>query len=93
MDKVRVSRAVAGLLRANLIVRRIDPGDRRRARLSLSAKGEGIYRRIAPLALAREAELVAALSECERGQLDRLLAKLQARADSVSDGLAAEAPD
>lgn len=93
MDKVRVSRAVAGLLKEKLILRRVDPGDRRRVLLSLSARGQGIYRQIAPLAIAREAELVAALSDSERRQLDRLLAKLQARAESVSGGLAAEAPD
>jgi DNA-binding MarR family transcriptional regulator len=84
MDKVRVSRAVARLLRAGLLDRKVDAGDRRRAFLTLSRKGRRVYRDIIPLALGAEAQLNAALDAQELRQLDGLIAKLQARADALA---------
>ncbi len=84
MDKVRVSRAVHGLRRRGLLDRRPDAGDRRRAALRLTAEGAAVYRRIVPLARALEAELMAALDPAERAELDRLLAKLQRRAETLA---------
>lgn len=84
MDKVRVSRAVARMLRAGLIARTIDRRDRRRSELRLTASGMAIYRQIVPLALGVEAELLAVLSATERTELHRLIAKLQARAEEVA---------
>ena len=83
MDKVRVSRAVSRLLADGLLERAVDPADRRRAPLRLSRKGRRIYEQIVPLALRREAELLACLNATETKQLDRLLAKLQAQADGM----------
>ncbi len=85
MDKVRVSRAVARLVVRRLVVRRADPHDRRRAVLRLGAGGRATHDRIVPLARAREARLLDALSPDERAALDRLLAKLQARANELAD--------
>ncbi len=82
MDKVRVSRAVARLTSAGLLRRRTDAEDRRRVMLEMSGAGREVYRQIVPLALAREAELLAALSATEVKQLDCLIEKLQARVDS-----------
>jgi DNA-binding MarR family transcriptional regulator len=84
MDKVRVSRAVARLLRAGLLDRKVDDGDRRRAFLTLSRKGRRVYRDIVPLALDAEARLNAVLDAQELRQLDRLIATLQARADALA---------
>lgn len=84
MDKVRVSRAVARLLRGGLLDRRVDAGDRRRAFLTLSRKGRRVYRDIIPLALGAEAQLNAALAPEELRQLDGLITKLQARADALA---------
>jgi DNA-binding MarR family transcriptional regulator len=84
MDKVRVSRAVARLLRGGLLERKIDAGDRRRAFLTLSRKGRRVYRDIIPLALGAEAQLNAALGPEELRQLDGLITKLQARADALA---------
>src|SRR5262245_45675547 len=50
MDKVAVSRAVAGLLKRGVIERVTDRDDRRRARLRLCARGGGERARIVPLA-------------------------------------------
>lgn len=86
MDKVRVSRAVARLKRSGLIVAATDKADRRRSALRLSAPGKRIYRRIVPLALGLEAELIGALTPAERVSLDGLLAKLHARAEVLDRG-------
>ncbi len=85
MDKVRVSRAVARLVARRLVARRADPHDRRRALLRLTAGGRATHDRIVPLARAREARLLDALSAHERAALDRLLTKLQARADELAN--------
>jgi DNA-binding MarR family transcriptional regulator len=86
MDKVTVSRAVSRLLQSGLVVRETDPLDRRRAVLSLSPAGRAVHQRIVPLARAREATLLAALSAEERAQLDRILGKLTVRAQRLDDG-------
>jgi len=76
MDKVAVSRAVAGLLKSGRIRRSTDNQDRRRSVLSLSAKGRRVYAQVVPLALAYEGQLLARLKSQEQAQLDRILAKL-----------------
>lgn len=78
MDKVRVSRAVAKLLKAGFITREADPQDRRRAILALTPAGQEVYRQIVPLVQEVEAEIVAALSAPERAVLDNALAKIEA---------------
>lgn len=79
LDKMQVSRAVARLEAAALVER--EPDDDRRARvLRLTASGRALYRRIAPLALAREAFLLDALDADERRALDRTIDKLLQRA-------------
>ncbi len=79
MDKVAVSRAVAGLARAGRIRRLLAPSDRRRSVLTLTARGLAVYRRIVPLALAYERRLLAELSDDERAQFVALLGRLQKR--------------
>src|ERR1700722_6459555 len=78
MDKVRVSRAVAKLLKGGFITREADPQDRRRAILDLTPSGQEIYRQIVPLVQEVESELVAALSGPERAMLDNALTKIEA---------------
>jgi DNA-binding MarR family transcriptional regulator len=80
MDKVAVSRAVSRLLEAGRIRRRFADADRRRSILELSDEGWDIYRKIAPVVLSYEAELLAGLDPSERRQLDRLLRRLAVKA-------------
>jgi DNA-binding MarR family transcriptional regulator len=82
MDKVRVSRAVARLVSAGRVSRRTDTADRRRAVLALTPAGRAIHRQIVPHAQRVEARLLAGLAEEERGALDHLLDKLEARAET-----------
>lgn len=76
MDKVTVSRAVAGLRRRRLIEQATDGADRRRSLLRLTGPGRAIHDLIVPLALGYEAELLAALSPADRKALNRLLDQL-----------------
>jgi len=73
MDKVAVSRAVAKLVDSKRVVARADREDARRQILSLTAQGESVHARIAPLALASEQKLLASLNAREREHLDALL--------------------
>jgi DNA-binding MarR family transcriptional regulator len=73
MDKVAVSRAVARLVAAKRVAARADVQDARKQLLALTAQGENVHARIAPIALASEQRLLAALDSREREQLDALL--------------------
>ena len=79
MDKAKVSRALATLRHRGFVKKASHPDDQRLLRLSLTAKGQRVYSAIVPRARQLEAELMAGLTAGERGQLDRLLDKLQAR--------------
>ena len=76
MDKVAVSRAVSKLVDSKRAVARADREDARRQILSLTAQGESVHARIAPIALASEQKLLASLSAREREHLDALLDRL-----------------
>jgi DNA-binding MarR family transcriptional regulator len=83
MDKVAVSRAVAGLMKRGLVERATDRSDRRRASLRLSARGRAMHARIVPLALDYEARLHEILSPEERRTFDTLSDRLFARAKAL----------
>jgi DNA-binding MarR family transcriptional regulator len=83
MDKVAVSRAVQGLLDSKRVLRAYDKGDRRRSILRLSAAGQAVYQRVAPLALRYEQELLSALSATDQRALDRLLTRLLDKAQAM----------
>ncbi|MGA8277520.1 MAG: MarR family winged helix-turn-helix transcriptional regulator [Rhodanobacteraceae bacterium] len=76
MDKVAVSRAVAGLLAAGRVARRRHDGDKRRSILRLTAKGWKIHDAVAPLARAHERSVLTRLDPAERRALVTILDKL-----------------
>lgn len=78
MDKVAVSRAVARLVKAGRVERDMDPEDRRRSVLHLTATGLEIYAEVAPLALDFEQRLFGHLEPREREALFALLDRLDA---------------
>jgi len=80
MDKVAVSRAVSRLLDSGRIRRSFADADRRRSILSLSPAGGRIHRRIAPILLRYEAELLSALDEEEQAHLATMLSRLDEQA-------------
>jgi DNA-binding MarR family transcriptional regulator len=73
MDKVAVSRAVAGLIAAGHLRRAAAQADGRRSHLHLTAAGEAVYRRIVPMALAYERELAEAVSPEDMARFHALL--------------------
>lgn len=81
LDKMSVSRAIAGLERHGRLLRERDPADARRTRLALTAEGRQLFERIGALAAERERELFAGLGAAEQRRLgesiDRLIAALQ----------------
>ena len=83
MDKVTVSRAVAGLMKRGLVERAPDRRDRRRASLELSARGRAMHARIVPIALGYERRLYEALDDDERRQFDALAGRLFAHAQTL----------
>ena len=82
MDKAKVSRAIASMVDAGLLLRDPDPTDHRAALLRLSDQGVAMYHEIAPLALAWERDLLAVLAPEEADALhqsfDKLLTRLEA---------------
>jgi DNA-binding MarR family transcriptional regulator len=83
MDKVAVSRAVQGLLANRRLVRSFARDDRRKSVLRLSAAGQAVYTRVAPLALKYEKQLLQSLSPTDRRALDRLISLLLERARTM----------
>lgn len=80
LSKMQVSRAATRLAGAGLIVRAVDPEDRRNLVLRLTDAGQALFRKLEPVVLAREADLLDGLAAEERDALARALVKLEARA-------------
>lgn len=76
MDKVAVSRALARLVEAGRVDRATHDGDKRRSVLNLTEAGWVIHDQVAPMARAREQEVLARLSAEERAWLERILDRL-----------------
>ena len=76
LDKMSVSRALAGLVRRGRVLRRVDGLDKRRTRLRLSAEGERLYQRIGAPAQARERQLFSGIGADEQARLGRTLDRL-----------------
>ena len=83
LDKMQVSRAVAGLERAGLLTRTVDPEDRRNRILKLTASGRELLRKLVPMVEAREAFLLEALAPEERAQLQSMIGRLTERAQQL----------
>jgi DNA-binding MarR family transcriptional regulator len=72
-----MTRVVASLEAAGLVVRRVDAEDRRVARVELTAQGRAAIERIGNLKNAYLARQIATLSEAEQGQAAELAALLE----------------
>lgn len=84
MDKAKVSRAVAALLKSGRIERAAHPTDQRLIQLTLSRQGRKIYEAIVPRALELEAALTGSMSRKELAQIHDLLDRLADRIDTVA---------
>jgi DNA-binding MarR family transcriptional regulator len=86
MHKTRVSRAVASLEGRDLLVRGSSAADGREFSLQLTRAGRRMYAALVPLALQRERELLACLSDGERRAFLGAMAKLEASLRLGDDG-------
>ncbi|HET6618335.1 MAG TPA: MarR family winged helix-turn-helix transcriptional regulator [Dongiaceae bacterium] len=86
MDKAKVSRAVASLLKRGLIQRDAHATDQRLIQLTLSKFGRKIYQAIIPRARAIEAEVTKGLSKADIATLHRILDCMSSRLDEMESG-------
>jgi DNA-binding MarR family transcriptional regulator len=80
LDKMQLSRALTRMERDGLIERTPDAADRRNLVVRLKPAGRALYRKIVPMAQAREAYLLESLDPQERATLSSALDKLLDRA-------------
>ncbi len=83
LEKMPISRAVAKLEARGLVQRSADEADRRNHVLKLLPSGQAMVKKIAPMVLAREELLYAALTPAERKTLDGAMDKLLQRAKQI----------
>jgi DNA-binding MarR family transcriptional regulator len=83
LDKGAVSRSLNVLARMGIVSVSEDGTDSRRNRVSLTAKGRALHDQMVPVALERQRELVAGLTDDEVAAFADLVDRMQAR---VSDG-------
>ncbi len=84
MHKTKVSRSVAELEKKDLIVRKTSDADMRVAHLTLTEKGEDIYRKVVPLALQFGDRLAGGLTAEELSVLERVLTSLMEHSDEIA---------
>ncbi len=77
LDKGLLSRKLKGLIADKLIKSRPDPRDQRSQLLSLTASGRAIYDRMLPIMQARQANLVAELSDAQQDAFLEALDKIE----------------
>lgn len=87
MDKVAVNRACKVLEDRALVQRSPNARDGRSHHLELTAAGLEMHSRIMPHALEMEARILAPLSEAERQQFVSLLARIEASAEALEEGM------
>jgi len=76
MDKNRVTRAIDGLVKKQLLLRRINSEDKRVALLNLTVKGKELYQELDALAFTMQYRFSTSLTEEEQKVLDKVLIKM-----------------
>jgi len=76
LDKMAVSRAIAGLDKSARLLKKADPADQRRSLLYLSAEGQRVFTQVGRTAKRREAQLFRGLRASELEQFNATLDKL-----------------
>jgi DNA-binding MarR family transcriptional regulator len=93
MDKVKVSRAAAGLAARGLVRQSPDPKDGRGRLLHMTRKGETVHQGVTPLACALEASLAEGLGRTQWIALGKALIRLNAHVQSIEGPDHGEAVD
>jgi DNA-binding MarR family transcriptional regulator len=82
-DRARTSRVLTALIKKQLVLRTVTPGDRRGARVELTPAGRQLYDDLMPSIQAINGQILSALQADEVVQFDDVLARLQLRAQSL----------
>ena len=90
-DKGLISRSLASLEAAGLVVMARNTRDRRQVTAALTAAGKGTVDRVMPIMNQRQNHLLGALSARERKDLYRLIEKLQGAAEDFDEANLSEA--
>lgn len=82
-DRARTSRTLTALVKKQLVMRTVTPADRRSARVELTPVGRQLYDQLMPSIQAINGQILSALRADEVVLFDDVLARLQARAQSL----------
>jgi DNA-binding MarR family transcriptional regulator len=83
LDRARTSRAITSLVGKRMVRRETGGGDRRQARVALTASGRALYEQLFPLVREINVELLRPLARAEVERLDAQLDALQVQADRM----------
>jgi len=86
IDKVKVSRAIAGLTRAGYLERRVDDEDRRKVALQLTRSGTYVFEELVEKVRALEDQLLDGFSDEEKAQLMSMMARVRKNAEGLQGG-------
>ena len=92
LDKVQISRAIKGLMKAGLLERRVDDTDKRRVNLCLTQHGNAVFRELVPLVRQREREILSNLSADEEAMLKKLMARVRENASACLNNPTPQSP-
>lgn len=92
LDRARTSRLVGSLVDKGLVVREVEPGNRRSALLRLNAAGEALYDALMPQVQEINRRILQGLSSEQMAQLDGFIGQLQASVEQVRQSMDGELP-
>ena len=73
LDRPRTSKCISSLVAKGLIDRRLEPGDKRQATVTLTEKGQQLYQDFFPVVVQLNAQLTQGLSPDELAVLDKAI--------------------
>ncbi len=83
IDKVKVSRAIAGLTKAGYLERRVDEGDRRKVALQLTRSGYYVFEELVEKVQELESQLLDGFSPEEKDLLINFMARVRSNAERL----------
>jgi len=86
IDKVKVSRAIAGLTKAGYLERRVDEGDRRKVALQLTRSGYYVFEELVEKVQDLENKLLEGFSAEEKELLLSFMARVRNNAQDLDKG-------
>lgn len=84
LDRPRTSRAIGSLVAKELVQRQAQPGDHRRAQVTLSPAGQALFDEVFPQVVQINQQVVSVLDASTLATLDRALQALTAAASQVN---------